>query len=834
MKPILRNKSAFLTCLVFLAAMLMAASISNVALYGAGADAPKTNPAMMQYQIGHTYVYHWNTDLSARYHTTAVLDAETGATESATEENRSRFECVARVTAVEEPVPGEYLMALQVMEPRFFYLDENQVEIEDTDPILNQELERPVFFKQNSEGLVTEFHYFPDEDASSLNIKKGIISALQVHLCEDTGGQIITGAPETDASGVYTPRYLCTDGGDMLNVNMLRDVSDYTQFANGEDPLVLADCVSMDENAMKDFNKTEGILMHAHIDGHTISKGVEDEEPLEDGASMWSESHTTSILMYNGMEPNPEPFSMGGYATSSLIAEDTVDVDEDAGIETILAQLEANPYTQDPYDRLVDALVGNPERVKEVRSAFLDGSITPHMHHAVIGALGALGTPEAQEVIIQEIILKPGIPATSRSQGVVALGLMKHPGESTISVLEMLSREKQNPLSSQAALMLGAAAENLARTNPGRAAIIIKNLELSLISSQDEQEMDLYLGALGNAGFDSSLDVIGTYLDDPSPQVRYGAVNALRKISAPEAEEYLRRVLASETMDAVKKLARKIYQQKTSIDEDISRPMSGNTWSWSKKIGRGDVYGKVYAYLTANNNGGNDDFYVYGKAEAKAYAWRWNWSLAKAEAWSDDVYLSGGTYYRKFYAKAYVLGIQVASYNYNLACGQTREGTLWEGSKTFFNVSYSFYPYGIKVTVGVKATGYVKLKYKFRFIACSTNFQVEATATAYGAVTASGSASVSVYLAKAGVTLSVYIVKTTIPALIKAIGDTSPASFSINFKLVLTMESLSGNLKLWAKVRKLWGGWRTVYSRTLWSFSGYAYTTTIINVWYYY
>jgi hypothetical protein len=725
-------------------------------------------------------------------------------------------------------------MALQVMEPRFFYLDENQVEIEDTDPILNEELERPVFFKQNSEGLVTEFHYFPDEDASSLNIKKGIISALQVHLYEDTGGQIITGAPETDASGVYTPRYLCTDGGDMLNVNMLRDVNDYTQFANGEDPLVLADCVSMDENAVKDFNKTEGILVHAHIDGHIISKGVEDEEPLEEGASMWSESHTTSMLMFEAMEPNPEPFSMGGYAMSSLIAEDTVDVDEDAGIETILTRLSVNPYAQSPYDRLVDALVGNPARVEQVRSAFLGGTITPHMHHAVIGALGALGTPEAQEIIIQEIILKPGISGTSKSQGLVALGLMKHPTEDTVSILEMLSRQKQHPLSSQAALMLGAAAENLARTNPGRAAIIIKNLEFSLISAQDEQEMDLYLGALGNAGFDSSLDVIGVYLDDPSARVRYGAVDALRKISAPGTEEYLRRVLASETTEAVKKLARKIYQQKTSIDDDISRPMSSSTKSWSKKIGKGDVYGRVYAYLTANNNGGNEDFYIYGRAEAKAYAWRWNWSLAKAKAWSDDTYLSGGTYYRKFYARAYVLGIQVASYNYNLACGQTKEGTLWQGSKTFFNVSYSFYPYGIKVTVGVKASGYVKLKYKYRFIACSTNFQVEATATAYGAVTASGSASVSVYLAKAGVTLTVYIVKTTVPALVKAIGDTSPASFTINFKLVLTMEALSGKLKLWAKVRKLWGGWRTVYSKTLWSFSGYWYTKTLFNLWYYY
>ncbi|NIM12386.1 MAG: hypothetical protein GTO45_09750 [Candidatus Aminicenantes bacterium] len=834
MKPISRNKSTFLTCLVFLAAMLMAASISNVALYAAGADAPKNYPPMLQYQMGHTYVYQWHSDLSARYHTTAVVDHETGATESATEENRSRFECMARVTAVDESSPGEYLMALQVMEPRFFYLDENQVEIEETDPILNEELERPVFFKQNSEGLVTEFHYFPDEDESSLNIKKGIISALQVHLCDDTGGQIITGAPQTDASGVYTPRYLCTDGGDSLNITMIRDINDYTQFVNGEDPLTLANCVSINENVVKDFNKLEGILVHGNMESHIISKGVEDEDPLEDGASMWSESHSTSILMFNGMEPNPEPLSMDGYAMSSLIAVDTVDVDEDAGIETILAQLEVNPYAQSPYDRLVDALVGNPARVKEIRSAFLAGSITPHMHHAVIGALGALGTPEAQEIIIQEIILKPGISRTSKSQGVVALGLMKHPTEGTISILEMLSREKQNPLSRQAALMLGAAAENLARTNPGRAAIIIKSLELSLISAQDEQEMDLYLGALGNAGFDSSLDVIGIYLDDPSPLVRYGAVDALRKISAPEAEEYLRRVLATETKEAVKKLARKIYRQKTSSDEDISRPMSGNTKSWSKKIGKGDVYGKVYAYLTANNNGGNDDFYIYGKAEAKAYAWSWNWSLAKAEAWSDDVYLSGGTYYRKFYAKAYVLGSQVASYNYNLACGQTKEGTLWEGSKTFFNVSYSFYPYGIKVTVGVKASGYVKLKYKYRFIACSTNFQVEATATAYGGVTASGSASVSVYVAKAGVTLSVYIVKTTVPGLVKAIGDTSPASFTINFKLVLTMESLSGSLKLWAKVRKFWGGWRTVYSTTLWSFSGYAYTTTIFNLWYYY
>lgn len=832
MKRILCNKSKLSVCLVFVAAMLMVASISTVTLYAAGADAPKSTPTL-QYQLQHTYVYDWHADASARYHTTAVLDAEAGITEEATEENRSRLYCLARVTAVDEPYPGEYLMALQVVEPRFFYLDENQVETEEVDEILNQELERPVFFKQNSEGLVTEFYYFPDEDAASLNIKKGIISALQVHLYDDTGGGIITGTPETDASGNYTPGYLCEDGGDSLNITMLRDINDYTQFANGEDPVVLADCVSIDEVAVKDFNKLEGILAHVQIDSHIISKGVADEDPLEDGASMWSESHSTDTLNFMVMEPNSEPFSMEGYAMSSLVAEDTVDVDEEPVIEELLAQLTVNPYARKPYDRLVDALVGNPSRVKQIRAAFLADSITPQMHHAIIGALGALGTPEAQEIIIQEIILKPGISRTSKSQAVVALGLMKHPMEETISILEMLSSEKQNPLSSTATLVLGAAAGNLARTNPAGAALMVRNLEFSLISSLDEQEMDLYLGALGNAGFDSSLDAIGIYLNDPSPRVRYAAVDALRKMSGPEVEEYLLRVLNTETTAAIKKAALEIYRQKTFPGEDISRPMASSSWSWSKKIGKGDVYGKVSAYLTANNNSGNQDFYIYGKAEAKAYAWRWNWSLAKATAWSDDTYYSSGTYKRKFYARAYVLGIQVASYQYDLPCGQSKENTLWEGSKTFFNVSYSFYPYGIKVTVGVKASGYVKLKYKFRFIACSTNFQVEATANAYGGVKASGSASVSVYLAKAGVTLSVYIVKTTIPAVVKVIGDTSPASFSINFKLTLEMQPVSGDLKLWAKIRKWWK-WKTVYSKTLWSFSSTSYTQTIINQWYYY
>ena len=812
-------------CLSLIITLLMAVFISNLASADQIAG-PKTNP-VLQYTLNQTYIYHWQSNLNTISHVRR-FNPDTSQIEYIDKQNGTRMEATARITTYE--IIGsadQYMMAMKVVEPRFFNLDEQGQEVEQIDSEFNAELERPIFFKQNSSGIISEFYVYPGEDDGATNIKKGIASSLHKYLYGETTG--ITGDPETDSSGTFTPFYTSTNAGGFQNITRNRNQNNYTQFANGASPSEVLGAVTIEDNDLASFNLSAHRMEMVNSNSLIITRGGEDQEITEDGAGVWSESFSDCTLTFVSDEPNTEPFSMTGYINGTLVAFDTADPDEEL-IPPALAQLGVNSYDINAYDKLVKGLLDKPGEVKQIRDGLQNGTITPLMHHAIIGALCDLGTPQAQDILVQEFILKPGISEQLKGQAIVALGLLKNPTDETISTLEMLSCQPDNKLGSQAVLMLGAAAEKLARTNPARAALIAKNLESSLLSSMQEQYIDLYLGALGNAGFNSSLNAIASYLDDDSPIIRHDAVIALRKISNPEIKTYLLKVLSTETEPAIREAAEDIYKQKKLGDDDLAFVQSDYSWTWNKKIGNGNVYGKLFASLICNRNTGNN-FYIYGDGEAKAYAWNWTYSLAKAYAQSDVI--SGN---RRFLAKAYVLGNQVYSTgNIYLTCGQSRSGTLWNQTLTFFNLSYSFYPYGIRVTVGVSASGTVNMTYSVALNACNAPVNVDASisATASGSVQAKVEASVSVYLTKAGITLTVDIFKSTIQAMAEAIVQIISPYFKLHLNASLSMQALSGHLDLWVKVWRLWRGYQTVYSVTLWSFSGYAYNTTLFDHWYY-
>ncbi len=819
-----------LTRVLLAVMMIFTASFLSLTANAAEKSVPIETSAKLVYKAGLNYVYQWQLDFTSRSHTRST-DEKTSEPVYNTVENKAKLSATARIIPVEVSTSGENVLALIVEDPTFIRIDEDNKEIEEISSELIAELKRPVFFKQLADGRVTGFYAHPDEDPSATNIKRGIISALHTVLYNDTLGKDTRGGLETDVSGSYIPLFSSAAGKDYLTITKTRDQNDYSEYPSSADISKISQDVTITDSMVSRYNVNSGVFDTVTLSSRHATLGEKDLTIPTDGVGSWSEAIGNGTLTLVRTESSPVGCSMDGYIEVSLKAADfeVPDIKEEE-LEKELAQLTSNPNDPKAFNNLVKVLMGNPEAVNRIKQSIQLGTIPGGLLNPVISALGSVGTPEAQGILVRDIINKREMDLISKNQALVALGMVKNPTEETVSTLVMMTGDKSDTLNSQATLILGAVVEKLWLTNPSRASIIAKNLESLLISAANDGEVELYLDAIGNSGSNASVDAIGAYLNHPSPMVRHTAVTALRKLTCDEAKNYLIQVIETETDRSIREIALNLLGSRD--EEEMARIQTNYDWNYEHQIGSGSVYGKVFDQLHADNNNGNGNYYLYAKGEAKAYAWSWNWSILKGEAKSEVV--AGG---RKFSAKAYVLGNVVGSIEHILPCNQTRSGTLINQNFTIFNVSYSFYPYGIQVTVGISAGGNVNITYNYGMNACNAPVQVDgfATITPGGSILASGSASVSLYVVKAGVTLEAKILNTTIPTTLRGIAKTVSPYLSINFLCTLNMQPISGRLYFWAKVRRwgLFGGWRTVLSVNIWSFSSSSYTWPLINIWYY-
>jgi len=821
-----KSKLTYLTGLLLIIFMM----IGLMPLHASESDS-KSDATKLLYKNDSTYVYDWNTTVTVRYSGTRLDNSSsTKKTELVTQENKTILHALARVTAISTTTEGNTLMGLIVEKPTFTGFDKEGVEMSEVDEDFINELKVPIYYVQAPTGKIINIMAIPTKELSALNIKRGIISALQTTLSNDSTGSV-RNITEEDVNGAYTAQLSSIVDGNTIVITKTRDQNAFTRFPGNADISLSKDFVINDSMTTR-FSSQQSIVESVSLSGSYLSGGNRNQSVPAEGVGMWSDATYKSELKLVGIESITDKFPMDGYESMSLTADHIEIADDPSEVEDSLSQLSGDPSNSISYNNFAKALIENPDELKQIKEKMSNGTINLSMYPAIIGALSVLGTPEAQEILVNDIIRKESIPTDIKGQGIVGLGLVKNPSSESVDFLETLSNQKSDILSSQATLLLGAVAEKLAITDPARASRIVKNFESLLTEARDNEEIDLYLGALGNAGNDTSVDIMGAYLFNSSPIIRQSAVEAFRKMTSPHAFDYLRQVLSSEIESNIRAAAEKILISKQLMPEELSLPESNYDWTYQLNIGGSDVYGQILAELHANNNNGNSNFYILGQGEIKAYAWSFNKSIARAYACS-EVVNQNGTLRRKFSAKAYVLGNQVVSYERFLNCGQTVSGVLWSGSMTFFNMSVNFYPMGICVSLGVKVGGSASLNYGYGFNSCNAPIQAKAYAsiTPSGCITASGSASVSIYILKVGVTISANILNTSFPVTLTATAQTINPYLCAQFLITKVQQSINGNLKLWAKRRKfiLFGGWKTIFSTILWSFSSSSNTSTVFN-----
>src|SRR5438309_1075031 len=97
-----------------------------------------------------------------------------------------------------------------------------------------------------------------------------------------------------------------------------------------------------------------------------------------------------------------------------------------------------------------------------------------------------------------------------------------------------------------AQLMLGAAARDIAQSDPDRGARLIDRIVTRFQSLTSPAAPRRLLSVLGNAGSVRALPIIERYLHDPATDMRVGAATALRFVDSPRADELLSGLLAAD------------------------------------------------------------------------------------------------------------------------------------------------------------------------------------------------------------------------------------------------------------------------------------------------
>jgi hypothetical protein len=842
-----KNKSnrSFLLMILLAAALIFQTAMAVPADRSDVANAqPNARSTSMSYKTNYTYVYNWNVDLTSRATAQSI-----GSSSSSVKENKTNLAVTFRITPVQFfSATAEYKIVMVISNAVFTHKDQYGNTVTDSDPDLLNQLKVPAVFYQKTNGSISQFFAKSTDSLESLNIKRGIISALQTSLPTDYYQRAISSNPETSVNGDYTPEYSSAPSGSYLIITKTATSSNYSAFAGAERSGRALSDVNFTEKAITKYNCTTGVIDSVNTDSTYNAASPQDTSAANTGTTNYSDAFGKGTLTLSTNYQNTASFDLTNLISKSLMA-DAFEPEEEPDFELPDDKIKPDYLTPER-----DSRQSNSYSADQLHYALRSNALKPHQYPRVIEALSGWKNPQAQEMLIL-IAANEKLHAKYRGQAVIALGFSQKPSENTMTFLEAVCQNNRHPLNQQAYLMLGAACERFATINPSRTRTILRSLEMQLFSSRDENVSELLISALGNSASGEVLDSLGSYLLHPTGSTRYCTVLALKKINHPQAIEYLRQAAESDENSFIRETAQRYIMPDdgeggggggggstggdtggTSGGTTNTSTTNSKTWSKSYKIGNGNVYGKIIfdAQFTAkpNNTTSSENFYVYGGVEAKAYAWSWNYSLAKGYGFSEVVNVSG-VLKRKFKIVGEVLGKTVYQLEKYLTCGNTFTGSLFNQSLQFFDLSYNFYPYGIKVSLGVKASGNVNATYKYGFNACNVPITANAfvTITPGASVTATGEASVSIYIAKAGVSLIVDLFKTTLPTTLNAIAQTVSPYIKLNLKSILSMQPVSGKLKLWAKVRKIMGGWRTVLDVTLWSFSGSTYNWTLIDEW---
>ncbi len=198
-------------------------------------------------------------------------------------------------------------------------------------------------------------------------------------------------------------------------------------------------------------------------------------------------------------------------------------------------------------ENLLIYLVAHPEDMHIILDMIKDSKYK-NFHHQLINMLLELGTPEAQQTMI-DIIKSSDFSSSNRGQAAMSIGFLQEPTRETIVGLRELY--ESGLLSQNQEISIYLALGNLASSSQEVYEQITTDIISDLEISSSTQEIVAALGAMENTENNDVIKYVTPYLSSVNRAVRKGAVQALRLTPSPGATQALYSQLKVEEYDLV-------------------------------------------------------------------------------------------------------------------------------------------------------------------------------------------------------------------------------------------------------------------------------------------
>jgi hypothetical protein len=249
---------------------------------------------------------------------------------------------------------------------------------------------------------------------------------------------------------------------------------------------------------------------------------------------------------------------------------------------------------KESYFALVEALRDDPALIAAVEALLATADRDAPDARVALGALVGAGTAEAQAALGRLLDVRRG-DADFVKLLVPSVGFLEHPTPAIEEAVRTLAADDPRPqIRTMAGLSVGIMASHLDATDPARARAIVADVDARLRAATTPAELGAQLTVLGNAGTADAGQVASRYLGDDRAAVRASALEALRRVTSPDAEAALLRALATDPDPTVRASAAWAMGHRPATpanlraqaavllaetDERVARPLADNLWN---------------------------------------------------------------------------------------------------------------------------------------------------------------------------------------------------------------------------------------------------------------
>ncbi|HYO74512.1 MAG TPA: HEAT repeat domain-containing protein [Archangium sp.] len=176
----------------------------------------------------------------------------------------------------------------------------------------------------------------------------------------------------------------------------------------------------------------------------------------------------------------------------------------------------------------------------------------PDAASPMLGALSAASNKESIQALAA-VGADGSIPHDIRMDSVAALGMAGEPNRQGVDALREMTRNPDQMLRDTATLGLGNAAYQMGDDNTRDAESLVFELNNGYRAASSPEQQALALRALGNTRSPTMMATIQEALGSPDPRIRTAAIEALRNVPSPDADQLLSRYLLTDPASEVRR-----------------------------------------------------------------------------------------------------------------------------------------------------------------------------------------------------------------------------------------------------------------------------------------